>query len=112
MGSKVTSDKELMEIVLKVTYQNQLFFVDSVTTRSKVQEAAEAVGVSVERRDIFIDNDRNVAAIKKQLRQLKQVALKNGEAIGIGHFYPVTIKAIAEVLTGARKRKTNQQRPS
>lgn len=98
MGSKATSSLSIMEVVLKTTEKNKLFFIDSLTSRSKVKEAAEAVGVSVAARDIFLDNDKNPEAIKKQLRKLKNVALSKGSAIGIGHFFPVTIQSISEIL--------------
>lgn len=98
MGSKATSNQEIMETVLKTTKANQLFFVDSLTTRSKVKEAAEVVGMKVPERDIFLDNELELEAIKQQMRKLKKIALKEGQAIGIGHFYPVTIQAIADVL--------------
>jgi len=98
MGSKVTSNKGLMEIVLRTTNKNNLFFIDSVTARSQANEAAKEVGVSIQSRDIFIDNDKDIELIKKQIRRLKDIAQKEGKAIGIGHFFPVTIQAIAQVL--------------
>lgn len=103
MGSKATADKRVMASVLKTTAEQKLFFVDSLTSRSKVREAATEVGVKVGRRDIFIDNEKNPEAIKKQVRQLKKIALKHGQAIGIGHFYPMTLQAIAEVLPELEK---------
>lgn len=98
MGSKATADERVMEDVLKTTSQRKLFFVDSVTTQSKVREAATAVGVKVGTRDVFLDNDKDPEAIKRQVRRLKDLALKRGSAIGIGHFFPGTIQAIADVL--------------
>lgn len=98
MGSKATSNQNVMEAVLKTALTHNLFFIDSVTARSKVKEAAEVVGVSILSRDIFLDNDKDPELIKRQMQKLKKIALRDGSAIGIGHFFPVTIDAIAEVL--------------
>lgn len=98
MGSKATADQTVMEVVLRTASENNLFFIDSVTSRSKVNEAAENVGVRVLERDIFLDNEKDPAYIKNQIRKLKRVALKKGQAVGIGHFFPVTIQSISEML--------------
>ncbi len=98
MGSKATADQAVMETVLKTALAHKLFFIDSVTSKSKVKEAAEVMGISIRQRDVFLDNEKDIEVIKQQLRQLKKIALKKGSAIGIGHFFPVTVAAIAEVV--------------
>lgn len=98
MGSKATTDKRVMEAVLVTASQKKLFFIDSLTAPSKVKEASKSVPQArLEARDLFLDNERDVEAIKKQLRKLKEIAVKQGEAIAIGHFYPETLQALAEM---------------
>ncbi len=98
MGSKATMDQTVMEAVLRAGKKSNLFFIDSLTSASKVKAAAKVVDVNILTRDIFLDNERDLNKIKTQLRKLKKVALEKGAAIGIGHFYPLTIQAIEEIL--------------
>jgi len=49
-------------------------------------------------RDVFLDNHIHEAYILSQLNSLKRKAVKNGHAIGIGHPYPETARAIKEFL--------------
>jgi uncharacterized protein len=97
-GSKVTADEPTMLEVLTAVKQRNLFFVDSLTSpRSCVALAAGRVGLRFSRRDVFIDNQDEVEAIKDQLRELIEDSLDRGEAIGIGHARPGTLTAILEM---------------
>ncbi len=98
MGSLATTDPELMRIVLTQVKQKNLFFVDSVTTpNSVVYPLGQEMGLPVVRRDIFLDNEREVEYIKKQLRLLIAQARRQGRAIGIGHPHPETFAALREM---------------
>ena len=50
------------------------------------------------RRNIFLDNSREQCAIVSQLNRLQMIALKYGHAIGIGHPFPETARAIDHFL--------------
>ena len=53
------------------------------------------------RRDVFLDNEINQAAIRKQLEELSRVAKERGRAIGIGHPHPATISELRIWLAAA-----------
>ena len=108
MGSKATQDVRVMENILQVAKDKDLFFVDSVTTgKSVTKEVAERLNVEWFKRDIFLDNVKDKKSIEKQLEKLGEVALKQGYAIGIGHVGPeggmVTVEAIKEVYPRLEK---------
>jgi len=98
MGSKATASRRLMEIVLPILAQRGLFFVDSLTTsRSVCWQVSKDLGIPIVARDVFLDNVRNREPIIAQLQKLKRLALRRGEAIGIGHFHPVTLLTLEEI---------------
>jgi hypothetical protein len=49
-------------------------------------------------RNIFLDNHLEERAILRQLDRLKKIALNYGHAIGIGHPFPETARAIGLFL--------------
>jgi len=99
MGSRATSDADVMSTVMDELKMKDLFFLDSLTTDSSVclDEAREA-GVPFAKRDIFIDNVLENETIKQQLRKAVDIALIHGEAVAIGHDKSVTIEAIKEMV--------------
>lgn len=103
MGSRFTSCEREMNEVLQVIKSKDFFFVDSLTTnRSAAYSTAKKLEVSTARRHVFLDNKLEVSAILSQLQRLKDIALKNEQAIGIGHPFPETAKAI-EIFSGTLK---------
>ena len=95
MGSKFTADRDKMRPALKVVKSNRLFFVDSMTTLYSVgYKTARRLGISTTRRNIFLDNRREVPAILDQLVKLQTHALKRGRALAIGHPFPETAAAM------------------
>lgn len=99
MGSKATKDKRIMEVVLKVAKENNLYFLDSRTTSQSVAAmTANSIGTTCLENNIFLEVNKNQAAIEKQLAKLGDIALRKGYSIGIGHVGPeggtVTIQAI------------------
>jgi len=103
MGSKFTSSFREINETLRVVKDNQLFFVDSWTSsRSKAYRTARSLHISSARRNIFLDNVLDESAILRQLFKLKRHALKFGSAIGIGHPFSETARAVARFLTTSR----------
>ncbi|MDD5495511.1 MAG: divergent polysaccharide deacetylase family protein [Candidatus Omnitrophica bacterium] len=99
MGSKATEEMGLMSVIMKELKPRDLYFFDSLTsTRSVCRQAAAAAGVKYARRDIFLDNDNNINAIKREMMKLRKLAFKNGAVIAICHDRPNTIKALAETM--------------
>ncbi len=96
MGSKATEDARVMNAVVSVLANRNLFFLDSRTTAASVAEtAATEAGLPPLRRDIFLDNNRTEEAISKQLDLALDVAKEQGRAVMIGH---VTSPELARVL--------------
>jgi len=97
MGSRFTEQEEKMLPVLKVLKGRGLFFIDSLTTpRSKGTAVAERLGVKTAARNVFLDNQQDVAAIKKQLYSAAEMSRRKGGVIAICHPHPVTIAALKE----------------
>lgn len=102
-GSKATADKAIMEPVLEVVKEKNLYFVDSVTTpKSIAYKLASEMGIPSEKRDIFIDN--NTSDVRSYFYKLIKIAKKQGSAIGIGHIYKkATIAVLRDELPDLEK---------
>ena len=69
--------------------------LDSKTTSNSVLESlADENEIPVINRDVFLDNNKNLYYIMGQLDELARTAMKNGNALGIGHPYPETVAAL------------------
>lgn len=98
-GSKFTQDRRRMDWLMTLLSERSLYFIDSRTVHtSQAQIAASAAHVATASRDIFLDNDKNAPKIRDQLEKLRQIALKEGKAIAIGHPYPATLATLVEIL--------------
>ena len=99
MGSAMTGDKAAMQAVLSVVEENELLFLDSLTTpKSMVTSAGQSLQTPLLRRDVFLDHFIEREKIDAMLEKTIEVALKNGSAIAIGHPYQVTYDAIQDWL--------------
>ncbi|MFQ5787253.1 MAG: divergent polysaccharide deacetylase family protein, partial [Thermodesulfobacteriota bacterium] len=100
MGSKFTENEELMELILNELNSKGLFFVDSKTSlNTKGFEIAKNIGMKTAQRDVFLDTEsQGEDYVKSQLQRLVDVSKKRGYAIGIGHPYPETVKALSYML--------------
>ena len=104
MGSKFTECGKEVNETLQVVNRVGLFFVDSLTTsHSTAYKAAKKLHIPAGRRDIFLDNIPDEKAIHLQLHNLIRCASRYGHAIGIGHPYPETAKAIRSFLGDFQK---------
>lgn len=100
MGSLLTRHPGAMAWLMQGIHRHgELFFVDSRTTLATVgEQIATEYDVPNARRDVFLDNDRDPAAIERQFRRLVKQAQRRGYAIGIGHPYPETSQVLTEQL--------------
>lgn len=92
-GSLITRHPGHMGWLMEeISAHEGMFFVDSFTTHQSVamQIAAER-GVATTRRHVFLDNDRSVAAIRREFARLTELARRDGLAVAIGHPYPETL---------------------
>jgi uncharacterized protein len=103
-GSQSTADLRLMNELMGVLRERNLFYIDSRTTAATVAyDAARQAGVHSAFRNVpFLDDVADSAAVKKQLRLALRVAREKGEAIAIGHPHRATLTALREVLPQAK----------
>lgn len=104
MGSRFTADRKAMELIMPEIKRRGLFFVDSKTTGGSVAYSiAREMGVPTAARDIFLDNDQDPAAIKKELRMAILLAKRGRGVIAIGHPFSNTRKVLYEELPLLKK---------
>ena len=107
MGSRFTSCSRKVVEALKIIKQKDLFFVDSLTSsHSQAYKIAKRLNMRTAPRNVFLDTSPDIRAVRRQLRHLKQYALRHGAAIGIGHPYLSTLTALYDF-----KRELNEKGP-
>ncbi|WNY60513.1 divergent polysaccharide deacetylase family protein [Borreliella bissettiae] len=88
MGSLITSNKDLMRIILEKLKEIDRYFFDSVTIAGSVPEIiGKEIGVKVEKRDVFLDSKDTEESVIKELEKAKNIARKNGIVKVIGHIW-------------------------
>ena len=103
-GSLGTADQKLMDELMPLLHERNLFFIDSRTTTATVAEtAAHAAGVAATRRNVFLDDERSVPAIRKQFVLAIRDARGKGSALAIGHPHPETLEVLNEMLPEAER---------
>lgn len=96
-GSLFTSNEKAMKHLYKALKNQNLLFVDSKTIgNSKALKVSKEMAMIYMQRDIFLDNEDNVAYVKKQLESAVKLAQKKGFAIAIGHPRKNTLKALEQ----------------
>lgn len=99
MGSAATSDLRVMRAVIRHLKSRNLFFIDSnVIATTVVPGVAKEIGIRFTKRDVFIDNEMNLPAIKDRLREAKKIAKLEGRVVVIGHDKKMTLQAIKELV--------------
>lgn len=100
MGSLLTRHPgHMMWLMHELRRHDRLFFVDSRTTVDTVaRQVARENGVPSVDRDVFLDPDPSLEAVRYQFRRLLKLARKNGSATAIGHPYPSTLRVLEEEL--------------
>lgn len=105
-GSQATSDAALMQELMPVLKEWNLFYVDSRTTTATVAyDTAQHDGVPSAFRNVpFLDDVPEVSAVRRQLDVAVRGAREKGQAIAIGHPHPATLQALREFLPKAQTR--------
>ncbi|WP_297920944.1 divergent polysaccharide deacetylase family protein [uncultured Campylobacter sp.] len=95
-GSKFTADERAMQNLLRAMNEHGFLFIDSRTSpATKAKAAMNGLGMRYVHRDVFLDNQNSVAAVRKKLREAVMLAKKQGYAIAIGHPKSSTLRALA-----------------
>ena len=98
-GSKATTDKRVMKIVMSELASRNMFFFDSATnTSTEADKAAALYHVPYARNNLFVDNSADVDAICRMIQKGAERARKNGSAIIIGHCRPNTAAAFKKMV--------------
>ena len=103
-GSKATTDRRAMDVVMNELHHRRLFFFDSRTNSTTAADAAAAsYGVPYVRNDLFVDNEADVAAISSMIREAAKRAQKYGTYVIIGHCRPKTAEAFRQMVPQLEK---------
>ena len=101
MGSRFTAYRPGMETVLKQFRARGLLFLDSRTTPQTVgDQIAQELGVPSVARNVFLDDDESLDAVRHRLAETEAVARRQGFAVAIGHPHEATLQALTEWLPG------------
>ena len=96
-GSRYTESREDMQKLLQVLARHKISFVDSLTTSKsvagKLLKEQHKIHIA---RNVFLDNETNVASITKQLNTALRIADKQGYVIAIGHPKQATYQVLKE----------------
>ena len=113
MGSRFTEYREEVSRALGVVEDNGLFFIDSLTSGGSVAyKVARKRHMVSGCRNVFLDNRLDEAYILLQLHTLLGYARRYGHAIGIGHPFPETARAIARFVSTQKDFKDTLVRAS
>jgi polysaccharide deacetylase 2 family uncharacterized protein YibQ len=97
MGSKITQNERIMRAILELLAERNLFFLDSRTTANSIAyDLAKQMGLRSAYRNIFLDSTVGVDFSAEQVIELLVVSPKTGKAVGIGHPFPETLRALKE----------------
>ena len=100
MGSLLTMHTEQMEWLMDYLQIRKIFYIDSMTSRSTVtSDIAHRKDVPYLKRDVFLDNLRDMKYINSQFDKLIKIAKRKGTAIAIGHPHPETIEVLNDNLS-------------
>lgn len=103
-GSLGTTDQQLMDELMPLLRRRHLFFIDSRTTAATVAEtAARSAHVPAARRNVFLDDEPSVPAVREQFDLAIRDAKEKGSALAIGHPHHETLEALDEMLPQAQR---------
>ena len=103
-GSKATTDRHTMDVVMNELHHRHLFFFDSRTNSTTAADgAAASYGVPYVRNDLFVDNEADVAAISAMIQEAAKRAQKYGTYVIIGHCRPKTAEAFRQMVPQLEK---------
>jgi polysaccharide deacetylase 2 family uncharacterized protein YibQ len=99
MGSRLTTDRKAMDMIMGELRERGLLFVDSRTVSASVAaESAAAHKVPQISRDVFLDDVPTIDAVRHQLGEVERIARHRGHVVAIGHPKAATIDALKEWL--------------
>jgi len=104
MGSRGTQSEHLMVNYLGALKGAGFFYLDSYTVKDSIgSEAASSLGVPYLRRSVFLDNEDDPPAIRRQVEEAVRLARSQGRAVAIGHARSNTLKVLREMIPEIEK---------
>jgi polysaccharide deacetylase 2 family uncharacterized protein YibQ len=83
----------------EIQARDNLFFVDSFTTHESIAiKIADETGVDARKRDVFLDPDQHPETVAREFERMKQLAVKRGSVIVIGHPHSSTLDLLEREL--------------
>ena len=105
MGSRFTSDRTLMIPVLTELKRRGLLFLDSMTAPGSAGAAvAASLHLPHTKRNVFLDDELTMGAIRANLGRLEEIARRTGAAVAIGHPHQLTLEVVTPWLAGLAAR--------
>jgi polysaccharide deacetylase 2 family uncharacterized protein YibQ len=104
MGSLFTEDLKKMTVFLSELKKKGLFFVDSRTSPDTIgRTLARQMGVPSVERNVFLDHDLQLEALRGQMDRLLGLSRTLGSGVGIGHPHRETLELLREYLPKLRR---------
>jgi len=98
-GSRATQNPNVMQTVLEILRDRDMYFVDSYTSPESIGYLlAQKMHIPSGKRSVFLDNQQDTTAIRTQLNTLIHQARSHGTAIGIGHAKAQTLAVLQEYI--------------
>lgn len=105
MGARFVADPAAMEPVMAELAQRGLLYLDDGTSaRTAAPDLAVKDRVPFAASDATIDGERDRGAILKKLDELERTARAKGFALGTGSAFDVTVDAVTQWVSEARRR--------
>ena len=99
MGSLLTENSEKMDWVMEEIKNHSLYFLDSKTSGNTIaKKIAIQKGIKSISRDVFLDHSTNQNDMMLQLKHLKFIAKRNGQAVLICHPYPESLEFLKSII--------------
>lgn len=99
MGSRLTQMSEPMSWTMQFLKENDLFFLDSRTSKfSQAEFVAQRIGVPSLHRHVFLDNKINEVYIENQFKKLIAISKRDGAVVAIAHPHPTTVNVLTKML--------------
>ncbi len=106
MGSRFTEIREKMEIVMRAAKKHNLYFIDSKTTNNSIgYKVAVENGIPALERTVFLDSLIDKEFIRRNVKELMEVAKAKGYAIAICHTHPETMEVLKELPITIKREK-------
>ena len=98
-GSKITTDENLMHIILAPLKERNLYFIDSLTTSNSIAfKLAQEMGIPSARRYIFLDSVIDEEYIKRMMEELFLKARQRDSTVVICHPFKETLRVLKEKI--------------